>query len=116
MTAAQPPVSESSLRLSARKVAIRDLADLQAPDRDRWIRRNSFYYDEDYRYMRFLIPEGSRVLDLGCGTGRLLAALKPSRGVGVDFSSRVIDIACEKYPNLEFRVGDIEDGDVVGRI
>jgi len=116
MTAAQPPVSESSLRLSARKVAIRDLADLQAPDRDRWIRRNSFYYDEDYRYMRFLIPEGSRVLDLGCGTGRLLAALKPSRGVGVDFSSRMIDIACEKYPNLEFRVGDIEDGDVVGRI
>jgi len=113
MTAAQPPVSESALLPSARKAAIRDLANLQAPDRDRWIKRNSFYYDEDYRYMRFLIPEGSRVLDLGCGTGRLLAALKPSRGIGVDFSSRMIDIARGRYPNLEFRVGDIEDDEVI---
>jgi ubiquinone/menaquinone biosynthesis C-methylase UbiE len=116
MTTAQTPVSESTLRPSARKAEIRDLADLQAPERDRWIKRNSFYYDEDYRYMRFLIPEGSRVLDLGCGTGRLLAALKPSRGVGLDFSSRMIAIACEKYPNLEFRVGDIEDRDVIRNI
>jgi SAM-dependent methyltransferase len=90
-------------------MAIRELADRLAPDRDRWIARNSFFYDEDYRYLRFLIPEGLRVLDLGCGTGTLLAALKPSRGVGVDFSTRMIEIARKKFPHIEFHTGDVED-------
>jgi SAM-dependent methyltransferase len=87
-----------------------------APERDRWIRRNSFYYDEDRRYMRFLAPEGLRVLDLGCGTGGLLAALKPAYGVGVDFSPRMIELARHQFPNLEFVVGDAEDPDLVGSL
>src|ERR1019366_5351314 len=53
--------------LSARKRAIRDLANRQAPNRDRWVARNSFYYEEDLRYMRFLVPEGLKVVDLVCG-------------------------------------------------
>jgi len=28
-----------------------------------------------------------KVLELGCGLGDLLAAVRPSRGVGVDFSA-----------------------------
>jgi SAM-dependent methyltransferase len=102
--------------LSQRKTAIRDLSDRMAPERDLWIRRNSFYYDEDRRYMRFLVPEGLRVLDLGCGTGGLLAALKPAYGVGVDFSSRMIELARHQFPNLEFVVGDAEDPDLVGSL
>jgi SAM-dependent methyltransferase len=100
--------------LSQRKTAIRDLSDRMAPKRDLWIRRNSFYYDEDRRYMRFLVPEGLRVLDLGCGTGGLLAALKPAYGVGVDFSPRMIELARHQFPDLEFVVGDAEDPDLVG--
>ena len=73
-----------------RKTIIREAADRIAPDRDKWIERNAFYYEQDRDYMRFLIPEGQSVLDLGCGTGDLLASLKPSRGVGVDFSARMI--------------------------
>jgi hypothetical protein len=49
------------------------------------------------------------VLDLGCGDGSLLAALEPSRGVGIDFSPRMIDVARAAHPHLEFHVGDIED-------
>ncbi len=104
------------MTLSQRKTAIRDLSDRLAPERDRWIRRNSFYYDEDRRYMRFLVPEGLRVLDLGCGTGALLAALKPSHGVGVDFSPRMVELARKKFPNLEFVVGDAEDPDLVASL
>jgi len=49
------------------------------------------------------------VLDLGCGTGDLLAALEPSLGVGVDLSPAMIDRAQSKHPHLTFYVGDAED-------
>ncbi len=92
------------------------ILDANAATRDEWIGRNIFYYQDHWRYLRFLIPEGARVLDLACGTGRLLAELKPSRGVGIDLSPAMIDIARRNYPNLEFRAGDIEDPDVLAAI
>lgn len=87
-----------------------------APDRDRWIEANAFYHEEDYRHTRFLVPAGQRVLDLGCGTGRLLASLEPSRGVGVDLSPAMIEEARRRYPGLEFHVGDVEDPAVLDRL
>src|SRR5437899_5637940 len=66
--------------------------------------------------MRFLIPEGLRVLDLGCGTGRLLAELNPSKGVGVDISRIMVEVARTLHPNLEFQVGDIEDNDFISSL
>lgn len=95
--------------LSQRKKAIRDLSNRLASTRDDWIRRNSYYYEQDIQYMRFLIPEGLNVLDLGCGNGQLLAAVKPRRGVGIDISDAMIEVAREKNPELEFYVGDVEN-------
>ena len=80
-----------------------------APDRERWIGRNSYYYDDERRFMRFLVAEGKKVLELGCGNGQLLAALAPSVGVGVDISPEMIKLAADAYPELEFVVGDMED-------
>ena len=102
--------------LSPRKQEFYDNAQALAAERDDWIRRNDAYYADDLRYMRFIVPEGARVLDLGCGTGHLLAALKPSRGVGVDFSERMLDVARAKHPELEFRCGDVEDADFLATI
>jgi ubiquinone/menaquinone biosynthesis C-methylase UbiE len=107
---------QSKRSLSARKSAIQTLADQLAPERDAWIARNAFFYEEDERYMRFLVPEGQRVLDLGCGTGRLLAALKPSHGVGIDFSENMLAIARQQHPHLEFRGGDVEDPGVLEQL
>ena len=59
--------------------------------------------------MRFLIPPGKRVLELGCGRGDLLAALEPSYGVGVDFGAKTIAKANELHPELTFVLGDVED-------
>jgi len=52
--------------------------------------------------MRFSIPRGASVLELGCGTGDLLAALEPSRGVGVDISGGMVETAASRHPDLEF--------------
>src|ERR1700751_498634 len=95
--------------ISARKRDIRRLADTSAPERRSWLARAAFFHQEDLRYLKLLIPEGARVLELGCGTGDLLAALKPAFGVGVDFSTEMIREARAAHPDLTFLVGDIED-------
>ena len=77
--------------------------------RERWMRRNRFYHRILSRHFRQIIPEGSTVIELGCGTGDLLHSVKPSVGVGVDFSGNMISIAREKYPDLTFILGDAHD-------
>ena len=92
-----------------RKAALVALLDAQAPDSDRWKRKNRYYYESIERIVRFHVPPGSSVLEIGCGTGDLLAALEPSRGVGVDISPKVVEIARGKHPGLSFLVGEAED-------
>jgi len=65
-----------------------------------------FYHDLLKNHFRFLVPAGSRVLEVGCGLGDLLAALEPARGVGIDFSPAMITIAREQHPELEFHVAE----------
>jgi len=60
----------------------------------------------------FLVPPGMRVLELGCASGDLLAALRPAHGVGVDFSPAMLAEAREKYPNLDFIQADVHDLDL----
>jgi SAM-dependent methyltransferase len=73
-----------------------------APRRDYWKKRNKFYHKILNKHFAFIIPEGSKVLELGCGTGDLLNAVKPLHGTGVDFSENMLIIARKKYPNLTF--------------
>jgi len=59
-----------------------------------------------------VIPPGQRVLEIGCGQGDLLAACKPSYGVGVDFSTEAIRRAQITHPDLLFIRADILDLDL----
>jgi SAM-dependent methyltransferase len=102
--------------LPPRKERIRALSDRLAGDRARWIERNRYFHEQDRRYVRFLVPAGSRVLELGCGIGDLLASLEASYGLGVDFSPAMIDVARRRHPTLDFRLGDVESHDVIDQI
>src|SRR5439155_3819943 len=65
------------------------------------------YYHRRLRDIyRLAIAPGQRVLELGCGRGDLLAALRPSVGVGIDFSREMIFRARRNYPHLKFAVAD----------
>lgn len=78
---------------------------------------SAHYYREIQRLMAFLIPGRSRVLELGCGEGTLLAAVQPSRGLGIDRSETAVRQAQERYADrseLSFRVGDVETIDWSG--
>ncbi len=74
-------------------------------------RRHHYYYDLLTRILRVRVPPGERVLDLGCGAGHLLAALEPSRGVGIDISAPAVRAARDRYGNerLRFLEGDASD-------
>ena len=80
-----------------------------AKNRNKWIDKNYYYYSEHYKYMKYLIPEGMNVLEIGSGTGRLLNHLRPLNGVGIDISSEMVQISKNNYPHLNFIEGDIED-------
>jgi SAM-dependent methyltransferase len=84
------------------------LYDRLAPERERWQRRNRAYYRNIERLVRFVVPEGASVLEIGCGLGDLLASLKPSEGIGIDASPQMIGLARQRHPGLRFAVADAE--------
>jgi ubiquinone/menaquinone biosynthesis C-methylase UbiE len=102
--------STASLQLSSqRKRDLLDYFEVNSDELDSWREFNAAYHEDDRKFMRFLIPPGKRVLELGCGHGELLAALDPSYGVGIDFGARTIAKARASHPGLNFVLGDVED-------
>ena len=87
---------------------IEEYFDSIADRRDHWLEKNRYYYEQINQLARFVVPPGSRVLELGCGTGNLLHAVRPAYGAGVDISGRMIDIARKKYPRYLFIHSSIE--------
>ena len=74
-------------------------------------RRHRYFYEYLRRILRVRVPPGLRVLDLGCGSGDLLAALQPSYGVGIDISAPAIEEARRRHggSGLRFLCGDVAD-------
>ena len=83
--------------------------DALARKRDSWTGWGVFYQRRLGEIYRFLINPGLRVLEIGCGTGDLLASLAPTRGVGVDFSPEMILRGRRKHPEIEFVQADAHD-------
>lgn len=88
---------------------MREYYDSIAESRLKWRKRNRYYNMLLEKYFKFIIPEGSKVLELGCGTGDLLNAVKPSRGVGIDYSEKMVKIASENFKDLTFYLQDAEE-------
>jgi SAM-dependent methyltransferase len=99
-----------------RRATVAAFRDAHEPTRAAWRARRAFYHAEDARALRFAIPEGARVLSVGCGDGATLAALAPSRGLGIDPSAPAIEAARKAHPNLEFRVADFEGAGALAAI
>lgn len=90
------------------KETVRDHFEAIAGEYDRWKERSSYYYSLLSEIYREFVPAGADVLEVGCGTGTLLQSLLPRRGVGIDISARMIEIASAKFPDLAFFVVDAE--------
>jgi ubiquinone/menaquinone biosynthesis C-methylase UbiE len=69
---------------------------------NKWEGHGGYYHQRLQDVLQFVVPPGQRVIEIGCGQGDLLASLKPSYGVGVDFSIKMIQRAKNRYPDLHF--------------
>lgn len=112
-------MSNSVNNQSLRKQLILEASKNYSKKYDYWIAKKDYFQKEDLKYLQFLIPESSKILDLGCGIGDKLVALKPSNGIGIDFSLDLIEIAKQKHAtnsNISFICGDIEDPNIINSI
>ena len=60
------------------------------------------YHEQIEALFRAIVRPGASVLELGSGNGDLLAALRPRRGVGVDVSGHMVEVARARHPGLAF--------------
>ncbi len=74
----------------------------------RFQQRNRAYYEDLARLHRQLVSEGSRILEIGCGLGDLLAGLEPSLGLGVERDPQLAQAARERHPELRIVCADAQ--------
>lgn len=64
-------------------------------------------YNAHVATIRKLIPMDAKVLDAGCGYGRMSELF--NNYLGVDFSPDFIKLASEKYPNKDFMRANLKE-------
>ena len=104
------------MNLSDRKQRILDSSNSFANDRLEWKKKSRYFHEEDKKYLSFIIPKKSNILEIGCGVGDLLASLEPVRGVGIDISESMITNAKKNFPQFKFLVGDAETPESLNEI
>ncbi|MBV8824544.1 MAG: glycosyltransferase, partial [Hyphomicrobiales bacterium] len=92
--------------LTRRAEEVRRHYDQASAARGGYIGENPYYYEQIYRLLRFIIPPGKRVLQVGCLTPDFLDVVQPNYGVGIDFSPGHIEEARQRLPHLHFRLHD----------
>lgn len=80
-----------------------------AQKRDHWRGMGYWYHKRLTQIYKFLVNPNQRILEIGCGTGELLAQLQPVHGVGIDFSPEMIERAKKKNRQIEFHQLDAHD-------
>ncbi|HLO30148.1 MAG TPA: glycosyltransferase [Anaerolineales bacterium] len=76
---------------------------------DSWRGMGIWYHRRLQEIYRFQVSPNQNILEVGCAEGNLLAALKPRRGVGIDFSEEMICRARKLHPHFEFIHADAHD-------
>jgi SAM-dependent methyltransferase len=89
-------------RRAASAESLRDYFNSIAPEWDAWRSRNRFYHERVKELVIGAVAPGQRVLEIGCGTGDVLAATEPCAGVGLNVADGLTQLAREKYPGLRF--------------
>lgn len=82
-----------------------------AGDYDLFKKKNSYYYENLKKMYSVLIPDSrdSEIIEIGCGTGDIIANLNPKFGMGIDISENMIALARKKHSKTEFKIAAAEN-------
>ncbi|MDX6427217.1 MAG: hypothetical protein QOD52_2622 [Gaiellaceae bacterium] len=83
-----------------------------AADDARWSKRTRGYHDLITAVHQSIVQPNASVLEIGSGGGDLLASLAPGRGVGIDVSPKMVELARANHPDLRFEAGAGEDAEL----
>ena len=73
---------------------------------ERWTGLGSYYQKRVAQVYRFNIPPNQEIMEIGCGSGNLIASLNPSFGLGIDISSNMVKRAKHLHPEINFIQSD----------
>ncbi len=94
----------------AHRTALRTYAEAHHTRLQRSRSRNRYFHRYLTRIIKHHVLPGSRVLDVGCSTGDMLASLDASRdSVGIDINPAAIAQARENHPDFTFHELAAED-------
>lgn len=85
---------------------IKDYYNQNAASWKKYRSKRSFYWNSITNYINYFVTSDLSVLDVGCGTGEMIAALNGKRKVGIDFCQPIVNQAKESFPNIEFHCMD----------
>lgn len=73
---------------------------------DSWKGWGKYYSKRIEQIYGFNIPPDMDILEIGCGSGNLIASLEPKYGVGVDLSRKMVERASKLHPDINFIQSD----------
>ena len=79
-----------------------------APVWDYWHHKNRFYHCKMTELIRGMVRPRARVLELGSGTGDLLAALAPTAAIGLNVAEALTALARRKHPEFQFETVEVD--------
>lgn len=99
---------KNRVNINSRSNVVRRHFDSIAKDYDFWKSKAHYYYSFVKNIYKKYIPPNSDVLEIGCGTGEILASTSPKIGVGIDNSPLMVEQARRKFPQYKFLVDDAQ--------
>jgi ubiquinone/menaquinone biosynthesis C-methylase UbiE len=92
-----------------KKQQLKDYFNKVAATRIKYRRSKRYYWDSITNYVNFFVYDESSVLEVGCGTGELLARINGQEKTGIDFSEKMIAEAQSQFPEINFVCSQAED-------
>ena len=88
--------------LNSQKTANLEFYEAHTEDRLSWVKKKRYFYNQVSKIICKIILPNSRVLQVLCDFGHLLASIEAKEKIGIDNRPTAIKLAKQKYPEIAF--------------